>query len=351
MERALGLAWGGWGRVGSNPMVGAVVVRHGRPVGEGFHAEFGGPHAEVSALAAAGAEARGADLVVTLEPCAHHGKTPPCTEAILRAEVGRVVFGAGDPNPEARGGAEALRSGGVAVVGGLMDGEVRRQNAVFFHRHSGSPRPFVALKLAMSLDARIADADRRSRWISGGEARDHVQWLRAGFDAIAVGVGTVRADDPELTVRGAVRPLVPPLRVVFDRRAEVPPQSQLVAGARETPTIVIAGPVSPAAARAALERAGVAVLEAEGPADALAALRSRGVASLLVEGGGVVAGRLLSAGLVDRLYIFVAPVLLGSGSVPAFGELPGAALDAARRWRVVERRSLGEDQLLVLDGD
>jgi len=351
MERAVELAWGGWGRVGSNPLVGAVVVRDGESVGEGCHAEFGGPHAEVVALAAAGARARGADLVVTLEPCAHYGKTPPCTESILASGVRRVVFGARDPDVRAGGGAEVLLKAGVAVEPGLLDEEVRRQNAVFFHRHSGAARPFVALKLALSLDARIADRERGSRWISGAQARAYVQWLRAGFDAIAVAAGTARADDPALTVRGPVRPLRPPLRVLFDRRAEVPLRARLVVTAREAPTLVLVGPEAPAGARAALESAGAEVVEAGGLDAALAALHARGVAGLLVEGGGVLAGRLLAAGLVDRMYALVAPLLLGSTGVAAFAELPGVALDAARRWRVVERRALGDDQLLVLDGN
>jgi len=350
MLRAIRLAWNGWARVGSNPLVGAVVLRDGAVVGEGFHAEFGGPHGEVVALAAAGERARGADLVVTLEPCRHYGKTPPCTEAILRAGIRRVVFGAHDVDPEALGGAEVLRRGGIAVEHGVLAEEVRRQNAVFFNRHSHRGRPFVALKLALSLDARIADQDGRSRWVSGEEAREFVQWLRAGYEAIGVAAGTARADDPALTVRGPLRPHRPPLRVLFDRRAEVPATARLIATARETPTVVVLGHEAAAAARAAVTAAGAEIVVAEDLAGALAALHERGIASLLVEGGGILAGRLLAAGLVDRLYVIVAPLLLGAGGVPAFGELPGAALSSAPRWRVSERRVLGDDQLLVLEG-
>jgi diaminohydroxyphosphoribosylaminopyrimidine deaminase/5-amino-6-(5-phosphoribosylamino)uracil reductase len=350
MLRAIQLAWNGWARVGSNPLVGAVVLRDGAVVGEGFHAEFGGPHGEVVALATAGELARGADLVVTLEPCRHYGKTPPCTEAILRAGIRRVVFGAHDVDPEALGGAEVLRRGGIAVEHGVLAGEVRRQNAVFFHRHSQRGRPFVALKLALSLDARIADRDGRSRWVSGEESREFVQWLRAGYEAIGVAAGTARADDPALTVRGPLRPHRPPLRVLFDRRAEVPATAQLIATARETPTVVVLGHEAAAGARAAVTAAGAEIVVAEDLAGALAALHERGIASLLVEGGGTLAGRLLAAGLVDRLYAIVAPILLGAGGVPAFGELPGVALASAPRWRVSERRVLGDDQLLVLEG-
>jgi len=349
MRRALALAWSGWGRVAQNPLVGAVVVRDGVVVGEGYHAEFGGPHGEVQALHAAGERARGADLVVTLEPCAHQGKTPPCTDAILAAGVRRVVFAARDEDPVARGGAEVLRSAGVAVEAGLLEAEARAQNAIFFHRFANSARPFVALKLAVSLDARIADRQGHSRWVSGPEARDWVQWLRAGFDAIAVGGGTVKADDPSLTVRGPVRPAKPPLRVVLDRKAELTPEAQLARTARETPTLALLGRDAPAGAAAALRAAGVAVAQADGPPEALAELSRRGVASVLVEGGGVVAGRMLAAGVVDRMYLVVAPLWLGEDGVSAFPGLAGTAIEDATRWRTVERRPLGDDTLLVMD--
>ncbi|HXY19853.1 MAG TPA: bifunctional diaminohydroxyphosphoribosylaminopyrimidine deaminase/5-amino-6-(5-phosphoribosylamino)uracil reductase RibD [Gemmatimonadales bacterium] len=348
MERAVALAWGGWGRVGRNPLVGAVVLRDGAVVGEGFHAEFGGPHGEVVALAAAGERARGADLVVSLEPCVHHGKTPPCTDAILAAGVRRVVFGARDEDPAARGGAALLARSGLEVEGGLMEAAVREQNAIFFHRFAGGGRPFVALKLATSLDARIADRDGRSQWISGEAAREYVQWLRAGFDAIAVGGGTVKADDPGLTVRGAVRPARPPLRVVLDRRGELPPGSTLVRSARETPTLALVGRDS-AGGGEALRAAGVEVAPADGPVEALAELSRRGIGSVLVEGGGVVAGRFLTEDVVDRLYLVVAPLWLGEGGVSAFAGLRDARIGDAVRWRTVERRALGDDTLLVMD--
>ena len=350
MERALALAWQGWGRVGRNPMVGAVVLRDGVVVGEGYHEEFGGPHAEVLALLAAGERARGADLVVGLEPCAHHGKTPPCTDAIARAGIRRVVYAARDVDPAARGGAEVLERAGVQVQGGLLESEARAQNAAFFHRLAGgAARPYAALKLAVSLDARIADRDGRSRWVSGEAARAYVHWLRAGFEALGVGGGTARADDPSLTVRGAVVPAKPPLRVVFDRRAELPLDSVLARTARETPTLALLGRDTAPAAAAALRAAGVETGEADGPPEALAALHARGIASVLVEGGGVVAGRMLAAGVVDRLYLVVAPLWLGEGGVSAFPGVPAVALPEAPRWRTVERRALGDDTLLVLD--
>jgi diaminohydroxyphosphoribosylaminopyrimidine deaminase/5-amino-6-(5-phosphoribosylamino)uracil reductase len=201
----------------------------------------------------------------------------------------------------------------------------------------------------MSLDGRIADAGGRARWVSGPEAREWAHWLRAGYDALAVAAGTARADDPALTVRGAVTPLRPPLRVLFDRRAELPASARLIATAREVPTLVIVAPDAPAERRRALEAAGAEVLEAHDHGAALAALWTRGVAGVLVEGGGVLAGRLLAADLVDRVHAVVAPLLLGEGAVMAFGSLPGTPLEGARRWHMVERRALGEDQLLTLD--
>jgi diaminohydroxyphosphoribosylaminopyrimidine deaminase/5-amino-6-(5-phosphoribosylamino)uracil reductase len=349
MERALALAWHGWGRVGANPMVGAVVLRDGAVVAEGWHAEFGGPHGEAAALAVAGERARGATLVVTLEPCRHHGKTPPCVDAIVRSGLARVVYGASDVDPDARGGAAVLERAGVSVEGGLYAEQVRSQNAAFFHRYEAPQRPFVALKLAMSLDGHIADHARHSRWVSGESARGWVHWLRAGYDAIAVGVGTARADDPELTVRGDVRPARTPLRVVFDRRAELPMTSKLVRSAAASPVLVIAGSAAPERRISGLVHAGLDVAVGDDWGAALAALASRGVGSVLVEGGSVVAGHLLAEELVDRLYVTVAPLMLGSGGVPAFAGMPDTPIGEAKRWRLVGRRALGDDTLLVLD--
>lgn len=351
MQRAIALAWGGWGRVGKNPLVGALVVRDGAVVGEGFHAEWGGRHGEVVALAAAGTRARGAELVVSLEPCAHYGKTPPCTDAIVGAGIRRVVFGARDADPKARGGGDVLRRAGLDVVPGLLEEEVRAQNALFFHRLAGAgrERPFVALKLAVSLDARIADRTGRSQWVSGSEAREFVHWLRAGFDAIGVGAGTVKADDPRLTVRGDVVPPVPPLRVVFDARAEMPQHAELVATASQVPTLALVAPGANAVRVEGLRGLGVEIGEVAGLAAALRALHARGIGSLLIEGGGKLSGRLLSDGFVDRLFLMSGPVILGQSGVPAFGELTGVQLERAARWRTVGRKALGPDTLTVFD--
>src|SRR2546430_1108945 len=247
MGRALDLALRGWGRVAPNPLVGAVVLRGDAPVGEGFHAEYGGPHAEVVALADAGDRARGATLVVTLEPCAHYGKTPPCTDVIVAAGVARVVAAVRDPDPEARGGADVLRAQGVAVSFGVLAEAAAALNAPFLFAHQQAERPFVALKLATSIDGRIADARGSSRWGSGEAARQDGHWLRAGFDAIAVGGTTALKDDPQLTVRGPITPRRAPVRVVFDRRAMLNETVNLVSTARTVPTWVMASPDAPVA--------------------------------------------------------------------------------------------------------
>jgi diaminohydroxyphosphoribosylaminopyrimidine deaminase/5-amino-6-(5-phosphoribosylamino)uracil reductase len=349
MTRALDLAWRGWGRVQPNPLVGAVVVSDGVMVGEGWHAEYGGPHAEVVALAQAGPAARGATVVVTLEPCAHHGKQPPCADALIAAGVQRVVVALPDPNPEAAGGSARLRAAGVDVTLGLLERTAADQNAAFLHRHRDNTRPFVALKLATTLDGRIADANGNSRWISGPEAREYVHWLRAGFDAIGVGGVTARADDPSLTVRGPIRPRVTPLRVVFAADGDLPATLDVVRTARATPTLAIVAPTAKEARLGPVETAGVEIMRSSDIAQCLASLRSRGVSSLLVEGGGRLAGALLAAGVVDRYYWVQSPLWLGMGAVPATAGVPGTGLADASRWRVSDRRALGEDTLLVVD--
>ncbi|MDH5549941.1 MAG: bifunctional diaminohydroxyphosphoribosylaminopyrimidine deaminase/5-amino-6-(5-phosphoribosylamino)uracil reductase RibD, partial [Gemmatimonadota bacterium] len=214
MARALELARRGWGRVAPNPLVGAVLVREGRLLAEGYHAEFGGEHAEIRALGDC-ADPSGATCVVTLEPCAHHGKTPPCADALVAAGVARVVFALPDPDPVAGGGAARLRQAGIEVAEGVGRLDAAALNAPFLWSRLRPERPFVALKMATSLDGFVADRSGASQWISGPEAREYAHWLRAGFDAVAVGRGTAVADDPALTVRGSVAPRVAPTRVVF----------------------------------------------------------------------------------------------------------------------------------------
>jgi diaminohydroxyphosphoribosylaminopyrimidine deaminase/5-amino-6-(5-phosphoribosylamino)uracil reductase len=324
-------------------MVGAVVVRDGGVVGEGYHARFGADHAEVVALRAAGERARGATLYVTLEPCAHTGKTPPCADAVVAAGVARVVIAAEDPSPEARGGAARLRAAGVATTVGLEREAARELNAPFFHALA-SDRPWITLKLAVSLDAAVADAGRTRGFITGQRSRRMVHALRAGSDAVAVGIGTVLADDPILTARSTVRPRVAPLRVIFDRTARLPLGTRLVQSARELPLVVLTENPDPGRA-SGLAAAGVDVVVTAGLADGLRQLRQRGVRSLLVEGGPRIAGALLAASLVDRLVIFQAPVVLGAEAADAFAFAPPATVSDARRLRVVERRVLGDDAM------
>src|SRR3954464_13974842 len=232
MRRALSLAQQGWGQTAPNPMVGAVVVRDGVVVGEGYHARYGEPHAEVVALRAAGDRANGATMYVTLEPCNHFGKTPPCTEAIIAARVSRVVIAAADPTALAGGGARYLAEYGVQVDFGTEEPAALELNAPFFFAATNPDRPWVTLKLALSSDGRMNDPRGDRRWISNEQSRAEVHHLRANVDAIAVGLGTVRADDPQLTARGPIRPRNAPLRVVFDRDAQTPLASGLVRTAR-----------------------------------------------------------------------------------------------------------------------
>jgi len=345
MRRALTLARKGWGQTAPNPMVGAVVVKDGVVVGEGHHTRYGAAHAEVEALRAAGDRARGATVYVSLEPCAHYGKTPPCVDALIAAGVSRVVAATRDPSPVAAGGAERLRAAGIDVTFDVEADAARELNAPFFHAIT-SDRPWVTLKLALSIDGAIADASRGPAWLTGKKARREVHRLRAGSDAVAVGLGTVRADNPELTVRDAPPPRVPPARVVFTRRGELPLTSALARTATEVPTIVVAESVDLAYARRLLAL-GVEVVAATSLDEAMRALRQRGMRSLLVEGGAAITGALLGAALVDRLIIFQAPVLLGAGALPAFENAPPVAASGARRFPIVRRAELDDDLMTV----
>lgn len=347
MKRALALAERGWGQTAPNPLVGAVVVRDGLVVGAGHHARFGERHAEAVALEQAGDRARGADLYCTLEPCNAHGKQPPCVDAIIAAGVRRVVAAIADPNPAMQHGAERLRAAGIAVEFGLEAERAAELNAWFLHWASGAARPFVTLKLAVSLDGAIAFADRRPGWLTGEAARRQVHRMRAQADAIAVGIGTALADNPALTVRGVRKPRVAPIRVVFDRQARLPLQGALARTARKVPTVILASSAETPAAQALATR-GVEVVEAAGLEAALQALHGRGVRHLLVEGGAGIAGTLLGANMVDRLVIFQAPVILGAGALNAWSSVPAATAELLPRWRVVQRKEFGDDLMTVL---
>lgn len=353
MERALELAGRGWGRVHPNPLVGAVVAAGDRLLGEGWHGEFGGPHAEVRALEEAGAAAREGTLYVTLEPCAHHGKTPPCTEAILEAGVRRVVVACRDPDPEAGGGAARLEASGVEVTVGVGAERARTENAAFlWSRVTG--RPYVALKYALSLDARLSRREGERTAVTGDEAGEEVHRLRAGHGAVLVGRRTAAVDDPLLTPRGALEPRRPPIRVVLDPGLRLSPDSRLARTSDRGPVWVACGPDAPGEARAALRSRGVEVVEVPRPRphelDLRALLEELGRAgrvSVLVEGGGQVGASFLRGGLVNRMYLFYAPVVFGEEGVEAF---PGPAPEPPRgAWRPVDRRAVGSDTLVVLD--
>lgn len=324
MRRALALAERGWGQTAPNPMVGAVVVQGDEIVGEGWHERYGEAHAEVNALRAAGDRARGATLYVTLEPCNHWGKTPPCVDASIAAGVARVVAATTDPGVDSGSGAARLREAGIDVSIGVLETAARELNAAFFHAFR-SARPWVTLKLAVSIDGAIADAERSAGWLTSEASVAEVHRMRANVDAVAVGPGTFVHDAPRLTVRGAVNPRVAPLRVVFDPAGEIPPiRTSVQAG---EPEWVIAR-------EARLE-------------DALRELRTRGVQSLLVEGGAGIASALLDAGLVDRLVIFQAPIILGSGALHAFARAVPRRVDDAPRYAVVRREVFGADLMTI----
>jgi len=345
MRRALTLAKKGWGQTAPNPMVGAVVVKEDVVVGEGYHTRYGEAHAEVEALRAAGERARGATVYVSLEPCNHFGKTPPCVDALIAAGISRVVAATRDPSPTAGGGAERLRAAGVDVTFDVEGRAARELNAPFFHSFA-SDRPWVTLKLALSIDGAIADASRAPAWLTGKKSRREVHRLRAGSDAIAVGLGTARADNPELTVRDVPPPRVAPARVVFTRHGQLPLTSALARTATEVPTLVVAESVDLPYARR-LMSLGVEVVAGTSIEEGMRALRQRGFRSLLVEGGAGITGALLGANLVDRLIIFQAPVLLGAGALPGFENAPSMAASGARRFPIVRRAELDDDLMTV----
>ena len=343
MAAALALGRRGLGSTWPNPSVGCVIVKDGRVVGRGATRPGGRPHAEAEALARAGERARGATAYVTLEPCAHHGSTPPCADALIAAGVARTVLALRDPNPEARGGAERLRAAGVAVAEGVLGARARRDQAGFLSRVERG-RPWLTLKLATSFDGRIATASGESRWITGPAARRLVHAERLRHDAVMVGGGTARADDPSLTVRGlgAVRQ---PVRVVMSRGLDLDPAGVLGRTARDVPVWL----VHSGADAAPWRTTGARLLEAaEGPGglDPRAALRALGGAGLtrvFCEGGGRLAASLLRAGVVDELVGFTAGVALGCEGWPGLGPLGLDSLAAAPRLHLLESRPVGED--------
>jgi diaminohydroxyphosphoribosylaminopyrimidine deaminase/5-amino-6-(5-phosphoribosylamino)uracil reductase len=348
MARALELAARGAGQVSPGPLVGCVVVDgRGEVVGEGFYLFEGVKHAETLALEQARERARGATAYVTLEPHAHTGRTPPCTEALIRAGVARVVAPVEDPNPLVSGrGFARLREAGVEVAVGVLEKEAARLNEKYIHALKRG-RPFVHLKLACSLDGRIATSTGHARWISGPESRARAHRLRREYDAILVGSGTAAKDDPLLTDRSGLPRRRPLLRVVLDEHLRLGPQSQLARTARETPALVFTSEKADGHRVSELEACGVEVLRAAAGGRDLAAvleeLRGREVQSLIIEGGAGVAGAFLRAGLVDKASFFVAPLILGSDGLGAVSGAGPLTVAEAARLRDVETHRHGDD--------
>ena len=352
IKEALRLAARGSGRTSPNPMVGAVVARGDEVVGKGYHEAVGGPHAEVNALKKAGDRARGATLYVTLEPCNHHGRTPPCTEAVLRAGISRVVVGMRDPNPHVEGGgADYLRKHGLTVETGILEKECRLLNQAFI-KHAVTGLPYVTLKAAATLDGCIATRSGDSRWISNEQSRRFVHRLRCAADSILVGIDTAIADDPRLTARPG-RSCRQPIRIVLDTRLRLPVDSVLVKTAREVPVWVACGERADPQKERALSKEGVEVLRFPVHNDLvdlqglLEEIGKRQVTSLLVEGGARVLGTFLDRQLADDFHFFYAPKILGDpeGSRMVSGGSRERMSDALRTFDVRVRR-FGQDVLL-----
>lgn len=354
MKKALRLAWKGMGLTSPNPVVGALVVLGDSVVGSGYHAFAGGPHAEVNALRSAGDKAYGATLYVTLEPCNHVGRTPPCTRAILESHVSRVVVGMEDPNPLVRGGgSKYLRERGLTVDTGVMEAECRVLNQAFI-KHVTTGHPHVTLKAAMTLDGRIAARTGESRWISNERSRLFVHRLRCSLDAILVGIETALTDDPLLTARLGPRTRCrQPVRIVLDSGLRLPPENRLVRTALASPVWVACADETSAKRAAALEKAGVEVLRVPSRSnrleltELLERLGKRNIMSLLVEGGSRVLGDFMQQGLADDFYFFYAPKILADPrAVPlATGKARPSMADALAVYDVGVRR-FGQDVML-----
>jgi diaminohydroxyphosphoribosylaminopyrimidine deaminase / 5-amino-6-(5-phosphoribosylamino)uracil reductase len=351
MRLALGLGARGLGQVWPNPAVGCVIVRGGLVLGRGWTAPGGRPHAETQALAQAGDGARGATAYVTLEPCAHFGQTPPCVEALIRAAVARVVVALRDPDPRTDGGGiKRLRDAGISVTVGVGQEAARRTHAGFFSRITKG-RPALTLKLASSFDGRIATATGESQWITGAEARRTVHGLRARHDAVMIGAGTARDDDPSLTVRG-IGMAHQPVRIVVSRNLDLPLDGQLARTAGEVPVWLLCARDAPADRQAAWRNSGAKLLTVATGTDstidmgaALQALGSQGLTRVFCEGGGALAASLLAGDLVDDLVGFTAGLVIGAEGLPAIAALGLAHLSAAPRFTLHATRKLGPDIL------
>jgi diaminohydroxyphosphoribosylaminopyrimidine deaminase/5-amino-6-(5-phosphoribosylamino)uracil reductase len=357
MALALALGRRGQGRTWPNPAVGAVIVKDGVIVGRGWTQPGGRPHAEVEALKRAGEAARGATLYVTLEPCSHHGKSPPCADAVISAGIARVVSAIEDPNPDVAGQGHArLRAAGIVVDVGLSAQEAARDHAGHFRRIRDK-RPHVILKLAVSSDEKIAAAGRRPVSISGEAARSRVHLLRAQCDAILVGIGTVLADDPLLTTRLPGMEAQSPVRVVLDRSLRIPGSSRLVHSARETPLWVMTSNLAEAPAAMKLGAAGAQVIRVAATSAppgldlqaVLHALAEKGITRLLVEGGSRVASSFVAADLVDEMWLLRGPNSIGADGVAALDALPVSAITQSPRFKVRASERLQDDTLTVYE--
>ena len=356
MQLALALGHRGLGRTWPNPAVGAVIVKDGVIVGRGWTQPGGRPHAEVEALRRAGSAARGATLYVTLEPCSHFGRSPPCADAVVAAGLARVVSAIEDPNPEVGGlGHATLRAAGIAVYVGLCAAEAARDHAGHFRRITDQ-RPHVVLKLAVSADDKIAASGHKPVAITGEAAQRRVHLLRAQSDAILVGIGTVRADDPLLTCRLPGMAARSPVRVVLDRALRISGDSRLVHSARETPLWVMTSDLAEAPAAMKLGAAGAEVIRVASGAQpgldlpaVLHALAEKGITRLMVEGGARVANSFVAAGLVDEIWLLRGPERIGADGVPALDAMPLAAITQSPAFRLRASETLGKDVLTVYD--
>ena len=355
MALALALGRRGLGRTWPNPAVGAVIVKDGVIVGRGWTQPGGRPHAEIEALRRAGEAARGATLYVTLEPCSHHGKSPPCADAIIAAGIARVVSSIEDPNPKVAGaGHVRLRAAGIAVEIGVGAGEARRDHAGHISRMRDR-RPHVMLKLAISADGKAGAAGRRPVAITGEAVRDRVHLLRAQSDAIMIGVGTALADDPMLTCRLPGMAGLSPVRIVLDSALRLPPSSRLARSAREVPVWVMTGARSNRAAEDALSAEGVMVIHTPGSAErlglaaALELIAERGITRLMVEGGPTLAAAFLAAGLVDEAVLFRSPKVVGADGIDALDGLSLTALTQSPQLTRVSSESFGADRCEIFE--
>lgn len=351
MQAALSLARRNLGQTWPNPSVGAVIVKDGHIIAEGYTARGGRPHAETQAIEQAGASAEGATMYVSLEPCSHHGKTPPCTEAIIRSGIRHVVTACTDPNPQVSGkGIGQLKAAGIEVTEGVCSNEAANLNRGFFSVITRK-RPFISLKIATSLDGKIATGNGESKWITSAPAREYAHMLRSQYDAVATGIGTVLADDPQLTCRLPGLEDKSPVRVVFDSHLRLPEKSKLAQSARNIPVWCLHTATEKSTK---LESLGIKPLVSASSgrvdvAEAMSLLAQQGITRLLVEAGAALSTAFLQSGLVDRMYWFRAPLVIGNDGLAAFGGGFTPALSQLARWHVVEHVTLSPDSMDIME--